>query len=50
MAERFKNLMQEYGLELVHHGEEICHDDWAEYEGEDAVNCWWGIWRASCVP
>ena len=44
MVDNFKKLMQGQGLGLIHHGEDICHDDWTELE-EEAVKCWWGIWR-----
>jgi hypothetical protein len=50
MAQDLKRLMQELGLQLIHYGEEICHDDWAENVGEEAVKCWWGIWKPKSVP
>ena len=37
--------MLAYGLELIHHGEEICHDDWVDNDREEDVKCWWGIWK-----
>jgi hypothetical protein len=45
MAANFRQLMEEYGFDLIHHGEEICRDDWAEADDEEAVKCWWGIWK-----
>ncbi|KAG0652038.1 elongation factor methyltransferase 2 [Hyphodiscus hymeniophilus] len=48
MAQNFKKLMQECGLDLIQHGEEICRDDWAENDGEEVVKCWWGIWKPTC--
>jgi len=44
MAAEFRKLMQDYGFRLLHHGEEICYDDWAQDDEEEAVKCWWGIW------
>lgn len=36
--------MKQHRFELIHQGEEICHDDWAENE-EEPGKCWWGIWK-----
>jgi hypothetical protein len=50
MAKDFKELMQKSGLKLIHDGEEVCHDDWADIEGEDDVKCWWSIWKQGFAP
>lgn len=46
-AEKFKGYMNEYGLDLLHQGEEEFVDaDWRNANGDEAdpVKCWWGIW------
>jgi hypothetical protein len=49
MAMEFRQLMEGNGFDLVHYGDEICHDDWAE-DDEESVKCWWGVWKPVHVP
>ena len=50
MKDSFVKQLLHLGFEPIVQEEEICYDDWDDARNEDeAVKCWWSVWKPGGV-